>query len=754
MTPQFLNAGSIELAQAQADSIGRIDGVSGPVFITRVDGARVQASQGTQLFQGDSVETGPGAKLGILFADDSTFAMGEKGKMALDEMVYDPGSQTGKAAIAVAEGLFSFVSGQIAKTAVDAMVITTPVATIGVRGTAGAGKAGPEGTTNTFALLPDPGTGAVGEMTMRTAVGTQILNQPFQATQVVSAFVPPPPPVILPPSVINKAFGAVTASLPAPTTVPTAPTAAQAAPALAPAAPTGTTVAAAAAGAQGGGKLGSQGASTATADQAFDAALAGAGGSIEKAIAAAQDVVTVTAARAGFAGPTDTFTPAAVITNVMNSVLGQSMGSLGQGFGQKDPLSGGTGTDSVVKEASEDVKELIKAVIQQAIKDANKQAANVGVEGNLDTGEFDRTIGTGPKGEIDPFALFQFVEDLLDPTGALFAAGQGFGDFGQNFGDYADIYSLVPDSRPNAFGQFGAGFGFGKGALAFAADFDFRPDFNSSFAATFDFGGDFDFARDVGIGFDFGAGFGFEPGFHFGKIFGPPLDFERPPGNIFQEGRGATTGGVTISDNATDTIGRTLVGSTGADKLFGAGGGDIYRLGSDSAADAVYYKNATDGAAAGAVSAYDSINDFVSGTDKIKFVTQSTTLSTFDDVTINNTAKVASAATNGANLSTAEVVRITNTVANADLTTLGFANVIAAIGTVTAGTATAADAQNDAIFIVNGSTKAGIYLYTNADGGTGSNTTVESGELTLLGVVENTQITNNNDIEFTSAVHT
>ena len=131
MAPQSLSVEAIELAQAPAtDSIGRIDNVTGAVFVTHADGARVQAATGTPLFQGDAIETGSGGKLGIVFADDTTFAMGEKGKMVLDEMVYDPGTKTGKAAISVAEGVFSFVSGQLAKTSVDAMTITTPVATV------------------------------------------------------------------------------------------------------------------------------------------------------------------------------------------------------------------------------------------------------------------------------------------------------------------------------------------------------------------------------------------------------------------------------------------------------------------------------------------------------------------------------------------------------------------------------------------------------------------------------------------------
>ena len=60
--------------------------------------------------------------------------------MVLYEMIYDPSAQQGQAAISLLQGAFTFVSGQIAKTGVDAMVIETPTATIGIRGTAGGGR--------------------------------------------------------------------------------------------------------------------------------------------------------------------------------------------------------------------------------------------------------------------------------------------------------------------------------------------------------------------------------------------------------------------------------------------------------------------------------------------------------------------------------------------------------------------------------------------------------------------------------------
>ncbi len=200
--------GGVELAQATAsgaEPVGQITALQGSAFIIRTDGTKVQASDGAPIFQGDTIETAAKGAVGITFADQSTFSLADEGQMVIDEMVYDPGTQSGKSAISVAEGIFTFVSGQIAKTDVGAMTISTPVATIGIRGTSGGGQAAAEGTPNTFTMFADPG-GGTGEMIITTQGGAQTLNSPNQTTQITSAFVPPTIPVTLPAAAIARFY--------------------------------------------------------------------------------------------------------------------------------------------------------------------------------------------------------------------------------------------------------------------------------------------------------------------------------------------------------------------------------------------------------------------------------------------------------------------------------------------------------------------------------------------------------------------
>jgi len=196
---------------AQVAPIGTVETIEGAVSVTRVDGTVVQIQVGDAVYQGDVIETANAAAVGIVFQDESTFSLGEGGRMVLDEMIYDPAAQTGQAGISLLQGAFTFVSGQIAKTGVDAMVVDTPTATIGIRGTAGGGNVNGDGST-TAALISERA-GFVGEMTISNGFGVQVINQPNQA---VNVFVgqPPSEPFAMSPRQIAETFGNAFSALP------------------------------------------------------------------------------------------------------------------------------------------------------------------------------------------------------------------------------------------------------------------------------------------------------------------------------------------------------------------------------------------------------------------------------------------------------------------------------------------------------------------------------------------------------------
>ena len=194
-------------------SIGEVSTVKGEVKATRIDGNIFNLSSGDPIFQGDVIETINDASVGLVFLDKTTMSLSDGGKMVLDELVYNPLTGQGSMAIDMLEGAFSFVSGEIAKTGSDSMTVTTPVATLGIRGTTVAGKAAVEGNENSFTLLQDVG-GSVGQISVTNAAGTQTLSQVGATTSITSINIAPPPPIILSPEQIQANYGTVLEVLP------------------------------------------------------------------------------------------------------------------------------------------------------------------------------------------------------------------------------------------------------------------------------------------------------------------------------------------------------------------------------------------------------------------------------------------------------------------------------------------------------------------------------------------------------------
>jgi Ca2+-binding RTX toxin-like protein len=165
-------------------AIGQVKNLSGIAYAIRPDGTRVPLHVGAQVFQGDILETDAEGAVGVILADQTTFSMGENGKMVLDEMIYDPGAQKGSVAMSVMQGTFTFVSGVVAKTDPDAMSLKTPFATIGIRGTQ-VGIELVEGKPMSVVLMEEKD-GFVGEVVIANAGGARVLNNASDYTTLSS----------------------------------------------------------------------------------------------------------------------------------------------------------------------------------------------------------------------------------------------------------------------------------------------------------------------------------------------------------------------------------------------------------------------------------------------------------------------------------------------------------------------------------------------------------------------------------------
>jgi FecR protein/WD40-like Beta Propeller Repeat len=114
--------------------IGRVEKVVGEVTVIR-NGAAVTLNVGDPVYKSDVIQTAAGSSAGVSFPDGSALNLVANTRMALSDYSYDPNSTSNSALFNLVEGGLSFVAGKVAHT--GDMKIGTPIATMGIRGTAG-----------------------------------------------------------------------------------------------------------------------------------------------------------------------------------------------------------------------------------------------------------------------------------------------------------------------------------------------------------------------------------------------------------------------------------------------------------------------------------------------------------------------------------------------------------------------------------------------------------------------------------------
>ena len=83
------------------------------------------------IFAGDRIITGPIGEAQVKFRDNTKLVVGPNSMMIIDAFVFENDDTARKISINAVRGAFRFISGKSPK---DAYSITTPTATIGVRG--------------------------------------------------------------------------------------------------------------------------------------------------------------------------------------------------------------------------------------------------------------------------------------------------------------------------------------------------------------------------------------------------------------------------------------------------------------------------------------------------------------------------------------------------------------------------------------------------------------------------------------------
>ena len=108
----------------------------------------------------------------LMFLDGTSLSVGPNAQLTIDKFVYDPATKTGDLAINASKGVFRLVGGKISKT--NAITITTPSSTIGIRGGISIFNVGQQQTMSIFVFGISMTVGAGGKLEIVTRPGFQV----------------------------------------------------------------------------------------------------------------------------------------------------------------------------------------------------------------------------------------------------------------------------------------------------------------------------------------------------------------------------------------------------------------------------------------------------------------------------------------------------------------------------------------------------------------------------------------------------
>jgi hypothetical protein len=199
--------------QAPEEPIGNVATVTGSASVVR-NNATTPLKVKDDIYLNDVVQTAANSSLGITFIDATTFNLKSNAQITIDTYVYEDGGKNNAGIFDVVKGTVAFAAASVAKT--GDMKITTPTATLGIRGTTGLVEV-PEGggtsATNNIKLYPDAD-GKVGRIEVNDRSGARL----GFLTQGASGFTVRPGiggarasavPLVIPPQMIQRDQGFV-----------------------------------------------------------------------------------------------------------------------------------------------------------------------------------------------------------------------------------------------------------------------------------------------------------------------------------------------------------------------------------------------------------------------------------------------------------------------------------------------------------------------------------------------------------------
>jgi hypothetical protein len=119
---------------ADDEPIGNVATLTGTATVTRNNTPTPLKVQ-DDIFLNDLLQTSANSTLGVTFNDATTFNLTANASITIDNYIYQDGGKQNSALFDIAKGTVAFVAAEVAHT--GDMKISTPTATLGIRGTTG-----------------------------------------------------------------------------------------------------------------------------------------------------------------------------------------------------------------------------------------------------------------------------------------------------------------------------------------------------------------------------------------------------------------------------------------------------------------------------------------------------------------------------------------------------------------------------------------------------------------------------------------
>jgi hypothetical protein len=181
------------------EAIGTVSRIQGDASGTR-GGATQALGLNASVLVNESVSTGASARLEITFKDNTRLTLGENARLTLDRYIFNPATKRRMVRLKVV-GAIRFISGKAANLARSDVRVTTPVASVGVRGTDF--WAGPIDDQALGVFLME------GAVRVSNAAGAQTLDRPGQGTNIAAPGAAPGPVTLWPQAKIDRAMATV-----------------------------------------------------------------------------------------------------------------------------------------------------------------------------------------------------------------------------------------------------------------------------------------------------------------------------------------------------------------------------------------------------------------------------------------------------------------------------------------------------------------------------------------------------------------